>query len=63
VPTLLRQQSDKGGLVFGGAIDLQPYGQRGTLPMAEEVAAAADDILAAGACALKVLRQGAASWT
>ena len=35
-------QSDKGGLVFGGAIDgYNTYGQRGTLPMAEEVSAAA----------------------
>jgi heterotetrameric sarcosine oxidase beta subunit len=35
-------QSDKGGLVFGGAIDgYNTYGQRGTLPMAEEVAASA----------------------
>ncbi len=39
-------QSDKGGLVFGGAIDgYNTYGQRGTLPMAEEVAAAAVTLL------------------
>jgi hypothetical protein len=35
-------QSDKGGLVFGGAIDgYNTYGQRGALPMVEEVTAAA----------------------
>src|SRR5260370_24479563 len=34
-------QSDKGRLVFGGGIDgYNSYGQRGTLPMAEDVAAA-----------------------
>jgi methylglutamate dehydrogenase subunit A len=50
-------QSDKGGLVFGGAIDgYNTYGQRGTLPMAEEVAAAAMTLLPALA-RLKVLRQ------
>jgi heterotetrameric sarcosine oxidase beta subunit len=50
-------QSDKGGLVFGGAIDgYNTYGQRGTLPMAEEVAAAAVTLLPALA-RLKVLRQ------
>jgi len=50
-------QSDKGGLVFGGAIDgYNTYGQRGTLPMAEEVAAAALTLLPALA-RLRVLRQ------
>ena len=50
-------QSDKGGLVFGGAIDgYNTYGQRGTLPMAEEVAASAVTLLPALA-RLKVLRQ------
>jgi heterotetrameric sarcosine oxidase beta subunit len=50
-------QSDKGALVFGGAIDgYNSYGQRGTLPMAEEVAAAAVTLLP-GLARLKVLRQ------
>ncbi|HVN44799.1 MAG TPA: sarcosine oxidase subunit beta family protein [Steroidobacteraceae bacterium] len=50
-------QSDKGGLVFGGAIDgYNTYAQRGTLPMAEEVAAAAMTLLPPLA-RLKVLRQ------
>jgi heterotetrameric sarcosine oxidase beta subunit len=50
-------QSDKGALVFGGAIDgYNTYGQRGTLPMAEEVAAAAMTLLQ-GLARLKVLRQ------
>ncbi|MBS0364839.1 MAG: sarcosine oxidase subunit beta family protein [Proteobacteria bacterium] len=50
-------QSDKGGLVFGGGIDgYNNYGQRGTLPMAEEVAAAAVTLLP-GLARLKVLRQ------
>jgi sarcosine oxidase subunit beta len=50
-------QSDKGGLVFGGAIDgYNTYGQRGTLPMAEEVAAAAVTLLP-GIARLNVLRQ------
>ena len=50
-------QSDKGGLVFGGAIDgYNTYGQRGTLPMAEEVAAAAMTLLP-GLARLKVVRQ------
>ena len=50
-------QSDKGGLVFGGAIDgYNSYAQRGTLPMAEEVAAAAVTLLPALA-RLRVLRQ------
>ena len=50
-------QSDKGGLVFGGAIDgYNTYGQRGTLPMVEEVTAAAVTLLPALARA-KVLRQ------
>jgi methylglutamate dehydrogenase subunit A len=50
-------QSDKGGLVFGGAIDgYNTYGQRGTLPMAEEVAAAAVTLLPALG-RLRVLRQ------
>ena len=50
-------QSDKGGLVFGGAIDgYNTYAQRGTLPMAEEVAAAAMTLLP-GLARLKILRQ------
>jgi len=50
-------QSDKGGLVFGGALDgYNSYAQRGTLPMAEEVAAAAVTLLP-GLARLKVLRQ------
>jgi sarcosine oxidase subunit beta len=50
-------QSDKGGLVFGGAIDgYNTYAQRGTLPMAEEVAASAVTLLP-GLARLKVLRQ------
>jgi len=50
-------QSDKGGLVFGGDIDgYNSYAQRGTLPMAEEVAAAAVTLLP-GVARLKVLRQ------
>lgn len=50
-------QSDKGGLVFGGAIDgYNSYGQRGALPMAEEVAACAMTLLP-GLARLKVLRQ------
>jgi methylglutamate dehydrogenase subunit A len=50
-------QSDKGGLVFGGAIDgYNTYAQRGTLPMVEEVAAAGVTLLPALA-RLKVLRQ------
>ena len=50
-------QSDKGGLVFGGGIDgYNSYGQRGTLPMAEEVAAAAVTLLP-GLARLKVVRQ------
>ena len=50
-------QSDKGGLVFGGAIDgYNTYAQRGTLPMAEEVAASAMTLMPALA-RLKVLRQ------
>jgi heterotetrameric sarcosine oxidase beta subunit len=50
-------QSDKGGLVFGGAIDgYNTYGQRGTLPMVEEVTAAAVTLLPAVA-RVKVLRQ------
>src|SRR5579863_3915784 len=50
-------QSDKGGLVFGGAIDgYNSYGQRGTLPMAEEVAASAVTLLP-GVARLKILRQ------
>jgi heterotetrameric sarcosine oxidase beta subunit len=50
-------QSDKGGLVFGGAIDgYNSYAQRGTLPTAEEVAAAAVTLLP-GVARLKVLRQ------
>ncbi len=50
-------QSDKGGLVYGGGIDgYNTYGQRGTLPMAEEVAAAAVTLLP-GIARLRVLRQ------
>ncbi|HYL03617.1 MAG TPA: sarcosine oxidase subunit beta family protein [Steroidobacteraceae bacterium] len=50
-------QSDKGGLIFGGAIDgYNTYGQRGTLPMVEEVAAAAVTLLP-GLARVKVLRQ------
>jgi sarcosine oxidase subunit beta len=50
-------QSDKGGLVFGGGIDgYNSYGQRGTLPMAEEVTAAAMTLMP-GLARLKVLRQ------
>jgi sarcosine oxidase subunit beta len=50
-------QSDKGGLVFGGAIDgYNTYAQRGTLPMAEEVAGAAMTLLP-GLARLRVLRQ------
>ena len=50
-------QSDKGGLVFGGGIDgYNSYGQRGTLPMAEEVAAAGLTMMPALA-RLRVLRQ------
>lgn len=50
-------QSDKGGLVFGGGIDgYNTYGQRGTLPMAEEVAAAGVTLMPALA-RLRVLRQ------
>jgi heterotetrameric sarcosine oxidase beta subunit len=50
-------QSDKGGLVFGGPIDgYNSYGQRGTLPTAEEVAAAGLTMMPALA-RLRVLRQ------
>ncbi len=50
-------QSDKGGLVCGGAVDgYNTYGQRGTLPMTEEVAASAVTLLP-GLARLKVLRQ------
>jgi len=50
-------QSDKGGLVFGGGIDgYNSYGQRGTLPMAEEVAAAGLTLMPALA-RVKILRQ------
>jgi sarcosine oxidase subunit beta len=50
-------QSDKGGLVFGGPIDgYNSYGQRGALPVAEEVAAAAVTLMP-GIARLKVLRQ------
>jgi sarcosine oxidase subunit beta len=50
-------QSDKGGLVFGGAIDgYNTYGQRGTLPMAEEVTASGMTLLP-GLARLRVLRQ------
>ena len=50
-------QSDKGGLVFGGATDgYNTYGQRGTLPMAEEVAAAGMTMMP-GLARLKIVRQ------
>jgi methylglutamate dehydrogenase subunit A len=50
-------QSDKGGIVFGGAIDgYNSYGQRGALPMGEEVAAAAVTLMP-GLARLKVVRQ------
>jgi heterotetrameric sarcosine oxidase beta subunit len=50
-------QTDKGGLVFGGGIDgYNTYGQRGTLPMAEEVAAAGLTMLP-GLARLKIVRQ------
>ena len=50
-------QSDKGGLVFGGGIDgYNSYGQRGTLPMAEEVAAAGVTLMP-DLARLRVLRQ------
>jgi methylglutamate dehydrogenase subunit A len=50
-------QSDRGGLVFGGHIDgYNTYAQRGTLPVAEEVAAAAVTLLP-GLARLRVLRQ------
>src|SRR5580698_1455765 len=50
-------QSDKGGLVFGGAIDgYNTYGQRGTLPVAEEVAMEAVTLMP-GLARIKVLRQ------
>lgn len=50
-------QSDKGGLVFGGGIDgYNSYGQRGSLSVAEEVAATAVTLLPA-LSTVKVLRQ------
>jgi len=50
-------QSDKGGLVFGGSIDgYNSYGQRGTLPIAEEVAMEAVTLMPPLA-RVKVLRQ------
>ena len=50
-------QSDKGGLVFGGGLDgYNTYGQRGTLPMAEEVAASAMTLMP-GLSRLRILRQ------
>ncbi len=50
-------QSDKGGLVFGGGIDgYNSYAQRGTLPMAEEVAAAAMTLMP-GLARAKIVRQ------
>ena len=50
-------QSDKGGLVFGGPIDgYNSYGQRGALPVAEEVAAAGLTMMPSLA-RLRVLRQ------
>jgi heterotetrameric sarcosine oxidase beta subunit len=50
-------QSDKGGLVFGGGIDgYNSYGQRGSLYMAEEVAAAGLTLMP-DLARLRVLRQ------
>ena len=50
-------QSDKGGLVYGGALDgYNTYGQRGTLPVGEELAACAVTLMP-GLARLKVLRQ------
>jgi sarcosine oxidase subunit beta len=50
-------QSDKGGLVFGGGLDgYNTYGQRGALPMAEEVAAAGMTLMP-GLARLRILRQ------
>ena len=50
-------QSDKGGLVFGGAIDgYNSYGQRGSIYMAEEVAAAGVTMMP-DVARLRVLRQ------
>jgi methylglutamate dehydrogenase subunit A len=50
-------QSDKGGLVYGGATDgYNSYAQRGTLPMAEEVHAAGRTLMPA-LSRLRVLRQ------
>jgi methylglutamate dehydrogenase subunit A len=50
-------QSDKGGLVFGGAIDgYNSYGQRGSLYPAEEVAAAGVTVMP-GLARLRILRQ------
>ena len=50
-------QSDKGGLVFGGGIDgYNSYGQRGSLYMAEEVAAAGVTVMP-GLARLRVVRQ------
>ena len=50
-------QSDKGGLVFGGAIDgYNSYGQRGSIYMAEEVAAAGVTMMP-DIARLRVLRQ------
>ena len=49
-------QSDKGGLVYGGALDgYNTYGQRGTLPMGEELAACAVTLMP-GLARLKVIR-------
>lgn len=50
-------QSDKGGLVFGGATDgWNSYAQRGTLPMVEDVHAAGATLMPA-LSRLRVLRQ------
>jgi methylglutamate dehydrogenase subunit A len=50
-------QSDKGGLVYGGATDgYNSYAQRGTLPMVEEVHAAGRTLMPA-LSRLRVLRQ------
>jgi sarcosine oxidase subunit beta len=52
-------QSDKGGLVFGGALDLYPsYAQRGNLPVAEGVIGAVAELYPSFAKA-RLLRQWA----
>ena len=52
-------QSDKGGMVFGGDIDMyNSYAQRGALPMAEDVAACACQVMPSLG-RVKLLRQWA----